>query len=188
MNESVKHIFSAGFELIQTVVLALAIFVVIYFLAAQLHQVQGSSMENNFLDGEYILTEKISYRFRDPKRGEVIIFDAPNSPREYIKRVIGLPGEEIKVSNGSIYINGQKLVENYLSVPTYGGNSLREGKPIVIPANYFFVMGDNRERSSDSREFGPISKSTIIGRAAFVFWPLRKLGVIPVPTYNFVSD
>ena len=162
MNNSFKRIFSFCFEIVQTFVLAAAIFVVIYMLAAQLHQVQGSSMEPNFQNGDYILTEKISFRFRSPKRGEIIIFKAPNSDREYIKRVIGEPGETIKIYNNAIYINNKKLTEQYIEAHTFSGSYLRENQELIISSDSFFVMGDNREHSSDSREFGPIPKKSII--------------------------
>ena len=178
MNNSFKRIFSFCFEIGQTFVLAAAIFVVIYMLAAQLHQVQGSSMEPNFQNGDYILTEKISFRFRSPKRGEIIIFKAPNSDREYIKRVIGEPGETIKIYNNAIYIINKKLTEQYIEAHTFSGSYLRENQELIISSDSFFVMGDNRPRSSDSRAFGPVPIQDIIGKVFFRYFPTHRIGTI----------
>lgn len=181
-----KKVFSLTFEILQTVVLAGAAFAVIYITTAQLHEVQGSSMDNNFHDKEYILTEKISYKFRDPKRGEVIIFRAPDKPdKDYIKRVIGLSGEKLQIIGGTIYINGKMLNETYepINLINSGGNFLREGQIFTIPPESFFVMGDNRAHSSDSRKFGTVSKGAIIGRAFFRFWPIGRIGLIKTPKY-----
>src|SRR3989344_2611881 len=102
------------FDILQTVVLAAAIFVIIYLFIAQPHLVKGSSMEPNFRNGDYILTEKISYRFRDPDRGEVIVFQAPNRPdADYIKRIIALPNDTVAIKTGRIHINDQPLPEQY---------------------------------------------------------------------------
>lgn len=143
-------------------------------------------MEPNFHDGEYILTDKISYRFRNPERGQVIIFKAPKNPDiDYIKRIIGLPGETVKVHEGFIYINGNKLPEPYLRDQTtiLGNGFLSEDQEITVPEEEFFVMGDNRPHSSDSREFGPIPKNSIIGKAFIRYWPLSDLGMIKKQDY-----
>ena len=176
------------FEILQTFVLSAAIFVIIYLFAAQPHLVKGSSMEPNLLNGDYILTEKISSRFGDPQRGEVIVFKAPNRPdTDYIKRVIGLPGERIKVENGKIFINGKQLDESYepSDFMTYSGRFLSENEEFLVPADEFFVLGDNRSQSSDSREFGPIPKSSIIGHALIRYWPIVRAGVIKMPHYYY---
>jgi len=181
-----KRIFAVFFEVIQTIVLALAIFVVIYLFAAQPHQVKGASMMPNLVDGEYILTEKVSYRFRSPKRGEVVIFKAPDKPElDYIKRVIGLPGEKIRIINGTLYINDVPLREDYLnpSLQISSGRFLKENETYTVPESSFIVFGDNRSHSSDSREFGPVKKEAIIGVALIRYWPLDTLGKIKNPTY-----
>lgn len=181
-----KRAFALFFEVIQTIVLALAIFVVIYLFAAQPHQVKGASMMPNFVDGEYILTEKISYRLRNPKRGEVIIFKAPDKPElDYIKRVIGLPGEKVRITNGTIYINDLPLKESYLNpaLQISSGRFLRENETYTVPEGSFIVFGDNRSHSSDSREFGPVTKKAIIGVALLRYWPLNAFTLIPKPSY-----
>lgn len=184
--EIIKRIASFFFDIIETIVLALAIFVVIYLFLFQPHQVKGASMEPNFYDGEYILTDKASYRFRPPKRGEVVIFKAPRNPElDYIKRIIGLPQEKIKIENGKVFINGQELKEEYLpkNVVVSGGLFLPKGKEVKIPENTYFVLGDNRSHSSDSREWGPIQKNEIIGRAFLRYWPLNRFGLLPKVKY-----
>ena len=173
-------------DIIETVVVSLAIFVVIYLFLYQPHQVKGNSMESNFHDSEYILTDKISCRFNKPKRGEVIVFRAPPNPElDFIKRVIGLGGDRVKVENGKTYINGQLLNETYLDpgTITYGGSYLREGQDLTIPADHLFVMGDNRSHSSDSREWGTITDKDIIGKAFFRYWPPTRMGLIQTAKY-----
>ena len=144
-------------------------------------------MEPNFHNGDYILTEKVSYKFRDPKRGEVIVFKAPNRPdADYIKRVIGLPNEKIKVIAGTIYVDQKKLDETYepITFETYSGKFLKENEEFTIPNGKYFVLGDNRSHSSDSREFGPIEKSSIVGRAIIRYWPLPQFGAFKTPKYS----
>jgi signal peptidase I len=174
------------FDVLQTIVLSAAIFVIIYLFAAQPHLVKGTSMEPNFHNGDYILTEKISYKFREPERGEVIVFKAPNRPdADYIKRIIGLPGEKVKVIEGIIYINDQKLPEQYepINFQTFSGRFLQEGQEFIVPENQYIVFGDNRSHSSDSREFGPVDKDFIIGRALIRYWPAPRFGMIQTPEY-----
>lgn len=173
-------------DFLETIVVALSIFVVVYLFLVQPHEVKGSSMEPNFHNNEYILTDKISYRFTEPKRGEVVIFKSPKNPEvDYIKRIIGLPSEQVKIQNGSVYINDKKLGEPYLEETTilYPGSFMQEGVEITIPSNEYFVFGDNRSHSSDSREFGPISRNLIIGRAFMRYWPLPKFGLLPAISY-----
>ena len=173
-------------DMIQTVVLALSIFVIIYLFLVQPHQVKGISMFPNFHNGDYLLTDKISYRFNTPQRGDVIVFKAPPSEPcaeiecEYIKRIIGLPGDKIKVQNGYIYINGQKLKEAYLpkDLTSSNGSYLREETEQIIPPDEYLPMGDNRNQSRDGREFGPIPRSSIVGKAWLRYWPMKNSGLI----------
>lgn len=173
-------------DFIEIVVIALAMFVIMYLFLFQPHQVKGNSMYPNFYDGEYLLTDKISYRLNQPRRGEVIIFKAPkNEDYDYIKRIIGLPGETVKISNGKVWVNGNLLKEYYLPADsqTFGGNFWQEGQALPIPANQYFVMGDNRNHSSDSRDWGPVPKENIIGKAWFRYWPLKQIGLLPKVGY-----
>lgn len=176
------------FDFLETIVVALSIFVVIYLFIVQPHEVKGSSMEPNFHNNEYILTDKISYRFDEPKRGDVIIFKAPVNPDvDYIKRIIALPSEKVKVHNGEVYVNNERLNELYLENPTplFPNSMLKDNAEIMVPDGFYFVMGDNRPHSSDSREFGPIDKKLIIGKAVFRYWPVTNLGLILPVSYRF---
>lgn len=142
-------------------------------------------MYPNYLDGEYLLTEKVSYYFHEPRRGDVVVFKPPISEDEYIKRIIALPGDSISIQNGKIYINGQVLEENYLDSTLYtsGGAYLEDGMVKIIPEGEYFVAGDNRPHSYDSRSWGPISKKAITGRAWLVYWPPQKAGIVEKTTY-----
>lgn len=173
-------------DLIETIVMALAVFVVIYLFLFQPHQVRGNSMYPNFHDGEYILTDKISYRVGEPKRGDVVIFKAPrNEEYDYIKRIIGLPGETIKISSNQIIINNTALPESYLDkIITSSGSFLRPQDQILVPENNFFVLGDNRSHSSDSREWGFVPKENIIGKAWLRYWPPPAFGIVPAADYS----
>lgn len=182
----IVHIFNFFMDFLETSVVALSIFVVVYLFLIQPHEIKGNSMEPNFHNNEYILTDKISYRFKDPKRGDVIIFKAPRNPDvDYIKRIIGLPKERIKIQKGHVYINGEILNEPYLTDKTLvlPGSSLQEGVEITIPEGYYFVMGDNRPHSSDSREFGPIPNNLIIGHAFVRYWPITQMGIVSSTSY-----
>lgn len=174
------------FEIFYQVVLALAIFMLIYVFLLQPHQVRGRSMEPNFENGEYILTDKLSYRLREPKRGDTVVFAAPPARREdFIKRVIGVPGEVISLRDGWIYVNNKKLEESYISRDNriLDGPFLKEGEALPLSFSEYFVLGDNRPHSSDSRAFGVIKKQDIVGRAWLVYWPPTKLRIIPTITY-----
>jgi len=176
-------------DLIETVVIALAVFVMIYLFLFQPHQVRGSSMYPNFQDGEYILTDKISYRLKEPQRGDVIIFRAPrNQEYDYIKRIIGLPGDTVKIENNQMYINNQHLTEAYLPsfFSTHSGAFLHPGVGVVIPEDEFFVLGDNRSHSSDSREWGFVPRENIVGKALLRYWPTDRVGTVPAVDYQLV--
>lgn len=169
-------------DFLETIVVSLAIFAVVYIFLFQPHQVDGKSMEPNFHNGEYILTDKISYRLHSPNRGDVIVFHSPQDERvDFIKRIIGVPGDSIKVASGHIYLNGQKLTENYVNDPgqVLAGRFLRENTEITVPSGEYFVMGDNRNHSSDSREWGLVSTGGIVGRAFFRYWPINEFGIVP---------
>lgn len=174
------------FEIFYQVVLALAIFMIIYVFFLQPHQVRGRSMEPSFDNGEYILTDKFSYRVSSPKRGDVIVFAAPpNRKEDFIKRIVALPGDKISISEGEVFLNDKELAEEYLAqdVETLGGQTLREGGSLAVNNNEYFVMGDNRLHSSDSRSWGVIKKDDIVGRAWIVYWPMTKVRIIPSISY-----
>jgi signal peptidase I len=174
-------------DALQPVVLAFAVFMMVYLFLFQPHKVDGNSMFPNFHNREYILTDKISYRRGNPQRGDVVVFHAPPpNTSDFIKRIVGLPGETIMVRGGFVYINGRQLPEVYLpnTFVTSEKSFLREGVPYAIPLNYYMAFGDNRNYSSDSREFGPISKDSIVGKAFFRYWPLSEAGLVPHERYT----
>lgn len=180
-------------DTIQAVVMALSIFIIVYLFLFQPHQVKGSSMFPNFHNGEFLLTNKLTYRFGNPQRGDVIVFKAPPSEPcaeiecEYIKRIIALPSDKVMLSDGHLYINGKLLQEDDYVPKDYTSNYgtyLTEGVEKVIPENNYLPMGDNRPYSRDGREFGPISRDKIVGKAWLRYWPLNRAGFIKHEDYQ----
>ncbi len=174
------------FEFIQVVVISAAIILPIRFFLIQPFYVKGASMEPTLFDHEYLVIDEISYRVRAPERGETIVFRRPGLPREYyIKRIIGLPGERVVVRGGEIKIfnvanrDGLILREEYIpqDVITDGDTD------VTLDAEHYFVLGDNREHSFDSRRFGAITKKSIIGRAWVRGWPVDRVGIFQLPRY-----
>ena len=136
--------------------------------------VLGSSMEPNFEAGQRLIVNKLIYRFDEVKRGDVVILHPPSDTNmEYIKRVIGLPGETVEVKNGLVYINGEPLSEPYILDPP-----LYTMQKLEVPQGYYFVLGDNRNNSNDSHIWGPISKDSIIGKVWLSIWPISDWGII----------
>lgn len=184
----IKKLTSFFFNIIQTIVFAISIFLFFYLLVFQPHKIKGDSMQPNYPDGEFLLTEKVTYRFNSPKRGDVIVFRAPiNEEDDYIKRIIGLPGEKVSIKNGHVYINNTMLKETYLPSSSYtsGGLFLPNNKEVVVPQDHFFVLGDNRSYSSDSRAWGFVPKRNITGRAWIIYWPPQKAGIVQRLEYGF---
>lgn len=145
----------------------LALLIILF--VAQSFKVDGASMENTLFHGERILVDKISYRFREPKRGEIIVLNMPEG--RYIKRIIALGGDLIQERNGVVFVNGRPLEEPYVEHKT----TLNWG-PLLVPPGHVWVMGDNRPRSNDSRgSVGFLPAQDIVGRALFRFWPLTRL-------------
>ena len=142
-------------------------------------------MHPTFLDKQYILTNLITLRFNKPKIGDVVVFKAPkDKEKDYIKRVIGTPGDTVSIKDGEVYVNGQVLDQSKFlksSVKTYGGSFLRDGETVTVPSESYFVIGDNRSGSSDSREWGFVPIKSIIGKSLFVYWPLDKIELIKNP-------
>ncbi len=162
------------YETLETVLPALLIVLVVNVFLAQATRVEGQSMEPNLHNNERLIIEKISYRLHPPQRGDIIVLQLPDRNSDpLIKRVIGLPGETVEISNGQVFINGQVLDEPYLNQYTYQGMA-----PEVVPPNEVFVLGDNRGFSNDSRAFGFVPFSDIIGRAWFRYWPPLEIGPV----------
>ena len=145
-------------------------------------------MEPNMHNNQYLIVDKLGYRLSNPKRGDVIVFEAPDmAGADYIKRIIGLPGETIKITSDTIYIDGKKLEEDYLpdSFNTYVGNDESMTLEVKLEPDTYFVMGDNREHSHDSREIGSINKSKIVGRAWMILYPLNNIGKVFTPNFEY---
>ena len=183
----VKRAVASFFDFLQGIVVVMALLVMVYLFIMSPQEVNGESMEPNFHNGEYILTNKVMYKFRQPVRGDVVIFKSwRNKEIDYIKRVIALPGETVSLKNNAIYMNDEKLDEQYLSpnVAIFGGSFLQEGQSVTVPDDSLFVLGDNRPHSSDSREFGPVETADIIGVVMLRYWPFSQFGVLNRPAYN----
>jgi len=171
-------------DILETIVFVGSLFIVIYLFIMQPNQVRGASMEPSFYTGDYIFTSKITYKFREPNRGDVVVFHSPkNADIEFIKRIIGLPGDKIVIRNSEVYVNDTLIDEPYIAAktPLWDGGYIKEDEPLIVPSGQIFVMGDNRPRSSDSREFGPVPISSIIGQVFFRYFPSDKMGVVGNP-------
>ncbi len=176
-------------EAAETLVLTLIIFLVIQTFVAQPYQVEQQSMENTLLPHQYVLVDKLTPRFDPYKRGDIVVFTPPggsSSSTPFIKRVIGLPGDVLDLRNGHVFINGQEINEPYV-YPGQTTEPLGGQDHWVVPPNTFFVMGDHRENSTDSRVFGPVPIANIIGRAWLRYWPLHTFEVLATPRYPDLS-
>jgi signal peptidase I len=179
-----KKVIEFVMDILETITFVGSIFIVVYLFILQPHQVKGASMDTTFADGQYILTSKISYRISTPARGDVIVFKSPRDPDyDFIKRIIGLPGDKVKVQNSKVYLNGSSLEETYAQKPTntYQKGFISEGEEVTVPQGSLFVLGDNRPRSSDSREFGFIPQGSIVGKVIFRYYPFDVFGPIGNP-------
>jgi len=178
---AISSFFLFIWEILKIVIIALVIVIPIRYFLFQPFIVKGQSMEPNFENSNYLIVDELSFRFRDPQRGEVVVFRYPkNISQRFIKRIIGLPGDKIEVKAGSIMVNDQVLDESkYLpsGVQTPGNiqTSLNE--------NEYFVLGDNRISSFDSRQWGPLPRKNIIGRVYFRAWPFTALAKFEAPAY-----
>ena len=166
---------SSAFELLESIIIAVLLALIIRFFLFEPFFIPSGSMEPTLQIGDKIIVNKIVYRFQEPKRGDIMVFKYPLDPaRDYIKRVIGLPGEKLEIKDSVIYINDQPIEEEYL--PS-NSNSANFG-PVNIPENAYFMMGDNRNNSQDSRVWGTLPNNYIIGKALAVFWPVNRIGVL----------
>ncbi|HTM68706.1 MAG TPA: signal peptidase I [Candidatus Binatia bacterium] len=167
-------------ELLHVVIISLAIIVPVRYFLIQPFYVKGASMEPNFYDHEYLIIDELGYRLHEPERGQIVVFRYPNDPRQYfIKRIVGLPGERVKVTGGQVWIyntqypDGKVLDEKSYLGPIYTGGE----RDVQLTADEYFLMGDNRGASLDSRSFGPVPRSFIVGRVWFRGWPPEKMKV-----------
>lgn len=161
-------------EIVETLLLTLFIFWIVNTATGR-YRVQGHSMMPTLKEGEYLIINKLSYYLEEPERGDIIVLHYPRDPsREYIKRIIGLPGDRIEVGNGQVKVNGVTLNEPYLNgPPVYTPESW------VVPEDNFFVMGDNRNNSSDSRSWAFLPRSDIVGKASVIYWGVEDWGLVP---------
>jgi signal peptidase I len=180
-----KKIVGFVWEVAKIIIIASAIVIPIRYFLFQPFFVKGQSMDPNFGDGDYLIIDEMTYRFRNPQRGEVIVFNYPQDPSQrFIKRVIGLPGETIEIKDGRIYIYKDGKPEILDETDYLPQNLETTGNiKITIGENDFFVMGDNRNFSFDSRRFGLLPKGNIIGRVLLRAWPLETAEKIPLPAY-----
>jgi signal peptidase I len=165
-------------DTLETILLAAILFLVINALTGR-YQVHGQSMEPSLHNGQYLIASKVAYWLHPPERGDVVVLDPPrgDSPVPYIKRVIGLPGDLVEVRDQRVWVNGIALNEPYISAPpNYPGNW-------VVTAGEYFVLGDNRNNSSDSHSWGLLPEDHLIGKAFFSYWPPEHWGRIPHYTF-----
>jgi signal peptidase I len=161
-------------DVIETLVLSVILFLGINAISARI-RVDGSSMEPSLQSGEFVIVNRLAYKLGDPEYGDVVVFHFPGDPgQEYIKRIIGLPGDSVRILDGTVYVNEQALQEPYIAAnPRYQGNW-------DIPPNHLFVLGDNRNNSSDSHNWGAVPMENVIGEAFFVYWPPTDWGKIAI--------
>jgi len=179
-----KKFFVFVWEITKVVAISLAIILPVRYYLIQPFYVKGASMEPNFFDHEYLIIDEISYRFSVPQRGQVIVFRYPLNPQEYfIKRVIGLPGEEVEIKDGQVWIyntqrpDGFVLQEDYLPSDLATNNPVGVSGRIAVGLGQYYVLGDNRNASKDSRSFGPVNQSFITGKVLVRGWPFDRAQV-----------
>jgi len=185
MINFLKGLIEFVMEILETIAFVGSLFIVVYLFILSPNQVKGVSMEPTFQSGEYILTSKITYKFKKLERGDVVIFKSPKNPDiEYIKRIIGLPGDIVKITDsGQVYVNDVLISESYILATTnlWPNGCVVENRPYQVPKDSIFVMGDNRPRSADSREFCAVPIQNLIGYVFYRYYPPPKMGLISNP-------
>ena len=163
-------------DVAETLILSIVLFAAINAVSARI-RVDGASMEPTLQSGEFVIVNKLAYLFGEPTTGDVIVFHFPRDPdQEYIKRIIGLPGDRVEIKNGEVYVNDRVLDEDYIAAsPVYEDI-------LEVPGDSLIVLGDNRNNSSDSHNWGPVPLDYVIGKAMFVYWPPTEWGVLKQPT------
>lgn len=163
-------------EIVETLLLTIVIFVLVNTLTGRF-RIDGSSMQPNLHDGEYVIVNRIVYRLHPPQRGDIVVFRR-EANREFIKRIIGLPDETVEVRGGRVFVNGAAIEEPYIAQP-----SVYSMEPRKVGENEYFVLGDNRNNSSDSHNWGTVAISAIDGKAWVTYWPPKDWGVVPHYSY-----
>lgn len=161
-------------ETLEALVLAVILAAVIRFFLFEPFYIPSGSMEPTLMPGDRIIVNKFIYLFKEPVRGDIMVFRYPKDPeRDFIKRVIGVPGDTVEIRNSDLYINGKKVSEPYLPA----GLKFQDFAPVTVPPGNFFMLGDNRNNSEDSRFWGMMPKANIRGKAILIYWPLNRLGL-----------
>jgi signal peptidase I len=173
----------AEYAVLAVVAVAVALLIQAYLVKP--YRIPSESMENTLLIGDRVLVDRISWRFSSPKQGDIVVFHPPFDGPVLIKRIVGLPGDKLSVSGGALYVNGRRQDESYVRrvdgepVPTEpftNGQPWALERPYTVPVGSYFVMGDNRTNSGDSREFGPVPRGQLVGHAFARYWPLGRIG------------
>jgi signal peptidase I len=192
-TESRQGLWSESLKLLRDIILIIAVFVLLGVFVAQPVVVEGTSMLPELHDGERLLVNKlVYYKFKSVswghiERGDIVVFWYPKEPdKSYVKRVIGLPGETVEVREGKVLINGKELAETYLD--TEHNQSLPSFQPKRVDEHFYFVMGDNRDNSSDSRYWGLVPEKYIYGKAFFRYWNPSNIGFLTHGKYNIPED
>jgi|SRR5690554_5206422 len=180
-------------EILEVIIPALLLFFVIRAFVIEARYVPSGSMRPTIMEWDRFLTEKVSYRFREPKRGDIVVFNTPETAVKmhqeesirrgrkplplypFVKRIVGLPGERVMIRAGTVYINGEKLEESYISSER---RPIYQFGPVTVPKDEYFMLGDNRNQSWDSHIWGSVPKKNFIGRVLWRFWPPKRIGVI----------
>jgi signal peptidase I len=162
-------------EVFESIVIAVILAVIIRVLLFQFFIIPSGSMEPTLTDGDMIVANKMIYRFSEPKRGDIIVFKYPPNPdRDFVKRLIGLPGEKVLIKDSILHINGKVIAESYLPK----GLKFQDYGPVTVPEDKYFMMGDNRNNSLDSRAWGEMPKENIIGKASVIYWPIKRIRIL----------
>jgi signal peptidase I len=171
---------SALRELAETILFTLLIYLLVRTFVLENYRVQGGSMNPTLESGQYLVVDKLSYRLHEPQRGDIIVLRDPHRPdRKLIKRIVGLPGEVVEVEGGQLRINGQSLEESYIGV------TIRYTQvPLPVPEEHYYVLGDNRNNSSDSHSWGTLARRDIVGKAWLSYWPPRLWSIIHHESYG----
>jgi len=169
-------------EILQTILIAVLLFLAVNLVTARI-RVEGNSMEPSLHDGQMVVVNRLAYRWSEPSRGDIVVFYFPLDPsRRFIKRVIGLPGDNVEARDGLLYVNGAALDEPYLAAPP------RYAGAWQVEPETLFVLGDNRNNSDDSQNWGALPMGEVIGKAVLVYWPLPDVGLIPHYTLVAAAD
>lgn len=186
-----KKILDLVMDGLEGIIFVGSLYIVVYIYLFMPTSVIGSSMEPNLHNRDRLIVDKVSYRFKQPERGDIVVIKSPKNPDiDYIKRLVGLSGDTILIKEGKVFINGVLLPEDFVTSATnvWDQGYIRENQPFIVPNDYVFVMGDNRERSSDSREFGPIPISSIVGQVPLRYYPPDKFGLLVNPLPENLRD